>query len=102
MAIFDFVRGHMLAWPTLAKSAIVLAVIVGVPPLSQRLRIPSVVGLLLAGVAIGPHGLRLYAASAKKTAPATHRDRQLSVTQTPDPVPSDSSIRLCSAYLCVG
>jgi Kef-type K+ transport system membrane component KefB len=59
MEVLDFVRIHLLAWPTLAKAAIALAIIVGVPPLSQRLKIPGVVGLLLAGVIIGPHGLEL-------------------------------------------
>lgn len=43
----------------LAKAAVALALIVGVLPLSQRLKIPGVVGLLLAGVLIGPHGLEL-------------------------------------------
>jgi Kef-type K+ transport system membrane component KefB len=59
MEILYFVRTHLLAWPTLAKAAVALALIVGVPPLSRRLRIPGIVGLLLAGVLIGPHGLAL-------------------------------------------
>lgn len=59
MEVLDFVRMHLMAWPPLAKAAVALALIVGVPPLSKRVRIPSVVGLLLAGVAIGPHGLGL-------------------------------------------
>lgn len=59
MEFLDFVRMHLLGWPTLAKAAIALALIVGVPPLSQRLKIPGVDGLLLAGVVIGPHGLEL-------------------------------------------
>ena len=59
MEVLDFVRMHLLAWPTLAKAAIALALIVGVPPLSQRLKIPGVVGLLFAGVLIGPHGVEL-------------------------------------------
>ena len=59
MEFLDFVRTHLLAWPTLAKAAIALAIIVGVPLLSRRLKIPGVVGLLLAGVVIGPHVLEL-------------------------------------------
>lgn len=43
--------------PLLAKFAIGLVIIVVIPKLSQRVRLPSVVGLLLAGVAFGPHGL---------------------------------------------
>jgi Kef-type K+ transport system membrane component KefB len=59
MEVLDFVRMHLMAWPPLAKTAVALALIVGVPPLSKRARIPSVVGLLLAGIVIGPHGLGL-------------------------------------------
>src|SRR5215470_15446052 len=36
-----------------------MAIVVGVPQLSRRLRLPAAVGLLLAGLAIGPHGLDL-------------------------------------------
>ena len=57
--ILDFVSRHLLDLPVLAKFAVALAIIVAVPPLSRRVRIPDVVGLLLAGVAIGPHGLKL-------------------------------------------
>ncbi|HEX8799019.1 MAG TPA: cation:proton antiporter, partial [Terriglobales bacterium] len=59
MDVLGFIRSHLLAWPTLAKFAIALAIIVGVPPLSRRLKIPGIVGLLLAGIVIGPHGLEL-------------------------------------------
>ena len=59
MEVLEFVRMHLAAWPPLAKAAVALALIVGVPPLSRRAKIPSAVGLLLAGVAIGPHGLDL-------------------------------------------
>jgi len=58
--ILDFIRAHLLALPNLAKFAIALAIIVGVPPLSRRLRVPAIVGLLLAGLVMGPHGLQLY------------------------------------------
>jgi Kef-type K+ transport system membrane component KefB len=40
-----------------AKFAIALAIIVCVPRLSRRARLPAVVGFLLSGIAIGPHGL---------------------------------------------
>lgn len=59
MEVLDFIRKHLLALPPLAKFAIGLGVIVGLPPLSRRLRLPSVVVLLLAGVVFGPHGLDL-------------------------------------------
>jgi Kef-type K+ transport system membrane component KefB len=60
MEILDWIRSHALALPNLAKFALAMAIIVGVPPLSRRLRIPAVVGLLLAGVVIGPHVLGIF------------------------------------------
>jgi Kef-type K+ transport system membrane component KefB len=57
MEWLEFVRTHLLTLPNLTKFAIMMAVIVGVPALSRRLRLPAAVGLLLAGLAIGPHGL---------------------------------------------
>jgi Kef-type K+ transport system membrane component KefB len=59
MQYLDFIREHLLALPDLARLALALAIIVGVPSLSRRLRLPAAVGLLLAGLAIGPHGLEL-------------------------------------------
>jgi Kef-type K+ transport system membrane component KefB len=53
--LFEIVRSHVLALPNLAKFAIVLAAIVGVPSLARRARIPEAVGLLLFGVILGPH-----------------------------------------------
>jgi Kef-type K+ transport system membrane component KefB len=40
----------------LSKFAIALAIIVGVPALCRRVRIPDAVRLFMAGVVIGPHG----------------------------------------------
>src|SRR5215471_9717942 len=37
-----------------------MAIIVGVPRLSRRVRLPGVVGLLLSGIAVGPHGLDVF------------------------------------------
>jgi len=56
----DWLRSHALALPLLAKTAVALGLIVGVPLISRRLRIPPVVGLLLSGVLIGPYGLELF------------------------------------------
>ena len=50
----------MLAFPPLAKFAIVMAVIVGVPPLSRRAGLPEMVGFLLFGVLLGPHNLGFF------------------------------------------
>ncbi|MBM3266722.1 MAG: cation:proton antiporter [Candidatus Sericytochromatia bacterium] len=41
--------------------ALIMLVVLLVPLLCERLKIPGVVGLLLAGVAIGPHGLNVVA-----------------------------------------
>src|SRR6516225_3415784 len=57
MQSLEFLRAHAETLPLLAKFAIAMAVIVGVPPLARRAHFPIVVGLLLTGVVIGPHGL---------------------------------------------
>ncbi|HZI42614.1 MAG TPA: cation:proton antiporter [Gemmatimonadaceae bacterium] len=54
---WQWLREYALSLPLLAKFAIGLALIVVVPSLSRRLRIPAVVGLLVAGVLFGPYGL---------------------------------------------
>ena len=45
--------------PLLARAAIVLVVFLAVPRLCQRIRLPAVVGLLAAGVVLGPSGLHI-------------------------------------------
>ena len=55
----EAVRAYSMALPPLAKFAIIMAIIVGIPPVSRRFRLPAVVGLLLSGVVIGPHGIGL-------------------------------------------
>jgi len=60
MGFFEFIRSHALALPHLAKFALAMAIIVGVPPLSRKVRLPAVVGLLLCGVVIGPHVLGFF------------------------------------------
>src|SRR4051812_23981570 len=60
MTVLDAVRSHVLSLPDLAKFAIVIAVMVGIPPLARRIRIPEMVGLLLFGVILGPHVLEFF------------------------------------------
>ncbi|MGA7391586.1 MAG: cation:proton antiporter, partial [Terrimicrobiaceae bacterium] len=60
MELFDALRSQMLALPPLAKFAIAIAVTVGVPPLSRRVGLPEMVGLLLFGVVLGPHVLGFF------------------------------------------
>jgi len=43
--------------PLLVRFALVLAIFLLVPPASQRIRLPAAVGLILAGIALGPSGL---------------------------------------------
>ena len=59
MEHFDVLREHLLALPALARFALLLAVIVGIPPLARRVRLPAAVGLLFAGLLVGPHGLQV-------------------------------------------
>ena len=56
MHALHFLRTHLLSLPTLAKTAVLLAIMVGVPRLCQRLKLPAAVGLILAGIVIGPYG----------------------------------------------
>jgi len=60
MPVLDTIRSHVLALPDLAKFALVIAVMVGIPPLVRRVRIPEMVGLLLFGVILGPHVLEFF------------------------------------------
>jgi Kef-type K+ transport system membrane component KefB len=62
MEVIEWMRSHGLALPQLAKFALAMAVIVGVPQLSRRVHLPPVVGLLLSGVVMGPHVLGIFAA----------------------------------------
>lgn len=43
--------------PLLVRFALILVIFLLVPPICRRLRVPNCVGLLLAGVALGPSGL---------------------------------------------
>ena len=45
--------------PLMARFAVAMAVILVVPALCRKVRLPSVVGLLLAGIIFGPHGLHV-------------------------------------------
>lgn len=47
-------------WPPLAKFALGMVIIFGIPRLSRYVRLPAVVGLLLSGVVVGPHVLGIF------------------------------------------
>jgi Kef-type K+ transport system membrane component KefB len=63
MSLFDSLRSHALTLPTLAKFAVAMAVIICVPRLSRRIKLPAVIGLLLSGIVVGPHGLDMIGAN---------------------------------------
>jgi Kef-type K+ transport system membrane component KefB len=58
--LLDAIRSHVLALPDLAKFAVIIAAIVGVPRLAARIGLPPMVGLLLFGVILGPHVLGFF------------------------------------------
>jgi Kef-type K+ transport system membrane component KefB len=60
MEAIDALRSSAHALPPLAKFAVAMAIIVGVPPLARRVGLPEMVGLLLFGVVLGPHALGLF------------------------------------------
>jgi Kef-type K+ transport system membrane component KefB len=58
--MLDTIKSHILALPDLAKFAVIIAAIVGVPRLAARIRLPAMVGLLIFGVLLGPHVLGFF------------------------------------------
>ncbi len=58
--ILPLLRDHVLTLPSLAKFALAMIVFAGVPRLSRLAHIPEAVGLLLAGVLIGPYVLGVF------------------------------------------
>jgi Kef-type K+ transport system membrane component KefB len=57
--MFDGFLESMTQLPILARFALGLTIILTLPPLCQRVRLPGIVGLLLAGVVFGPNGLQV-------------------------------------------
>ena len=64
MTILESLREHARLLPLLAKFALVTVLIVSVPRLCRRIRLPAVVGLLMCGVVVGPHVLDIFAEQA--------------------------------------
>jgi Kef-type K+ transport system membrane component KefB len=56
----EFLRGHLTSLPPLVRFIIALSAVFVMPPLSRRLRLPSVVGLMFAGILLGPHVLDIF------------------------------------------
>jgi Kef-type K+ transport system membrane component KefB len=60
MESLESFRSFAVALPNLAKFAFAMLILVGTPPLCRRINLPSVVGLLLAGVLTGPYGIGIF------------------------------------------
>ena len=56
----ELLRSQAASLPPLAKFALGMVIIVGVPALSRRIRLPVAVGLLLSGVVVGPYVLGIF------------------------------------------
>jgi Kef-type K+ transport system membrane component KefB len=57
--MFDQIVESLTHLPLLARFAIALLLFLTIPPLCKRIRLPAAVGLLLAGVVLGPSGLHV-------------------------------------------
>ena len=58
--LLHLLRTHVASLSPLARFAVSLAVIFAIPPISGRMRLPSVVGLLIAGILLGPYVLDIF------------------------------------------
>jgi Kef-type K+ transport system membrane component KefB len=58
--MFELLRSQAASLQPLAKFALGMALVFGIPPLARRVRLPGVVGLLLGGVVIGPHVFGIF------------------------------------------
>ena len=72
---FELLQSQAVSLPPLAKFALGMVLVFSIPPLARRVRLPGVVGLLLSGVMIGPHGdliRRMNSANPLWGAPRIH------------------------------
>jgi Na+:H+ antiporter len=60
MELLESIRSAASSLPPLTKFALGMALLLVVPPLARRARLPAVVGLLLSGVLVGPHVLGIF------------------------------------------
>jgi Kef-type K+ transport system membrane component KefB len=56
----ESLRMHLAALPPIVRFIAGLAAVLIMPPLSRRVKLPSVAGLLLAGILLGPHVLDIF------------------------------------------
>ncbi len=60
MGILEHLRSGLAHLPLLATFAIALVMLAIIPRLARRARLPAPVGLLLAGILVGPHVLGVF------------------------------------------
>jgi Kef-type K+ transport system membrane component KefB len=58
--VLQYLSAHVTSLPPMGRFIISLAAIFVMPPLSRRLKLPAVVGLLFAGILLGPHVLDIF------------------------------------------
>ena len=58
--VLQYLSAHVTSLPPMVRFIIALAAIFVMPPLSRRLKLPAVVGLLFAGILLGPHVLDIF------------------------------------------
>src|SRR5262245_40602107 len=59
-AAIDFLRTHMASLSPLTRFVIAVGAVLVMPPISRRLKLPPVVGLLVAGIVLGPYVLDVF------------------------------------------
>jgi Sodium/hydrogen exchanger family len=52
--VLEFLRAHVASLSPLSRAMVALAAILVVPPICRRVKLPPVVGLLAAGILLGP------------------------------------------------
>ena len=58
--VLEFLRTHVASLSPLSRFAVSLAAILVVPPICRRVKLPAVVGLLVAGIILGPFVLGIF------------------------------------------
>jgi len=58
--LLEYLREHVASLSPLSRFTVALAAILVVPPICRRVKLPSVVGLLVAGIFLGPFVLDIF------------------------------------------
>src|SRR5215467_8176122 len=58
--ILEFLRAHLSSLSPLVRFVVGMSAIFTMPAISRRLKLPPVVGLLVAGIILGPHVLDIF------------------------------------------